>query len=485
MADVVGLGKSYIGAAIVKHFERVERARPLIICPKPLVGMWERYNEVYQLNAHVLPMSLLRTGDDGDPLLDDVRYKDRDFVLLDESHNFRNPDSQRYRVLQQYLTNGGRRCVLLTATPRTRNAWDIYHQLRLFHAGDTTTIPIDPPNLRQYFAAVEEGQRSLPELLSHVLIRRTRAHIVRWYGYDAETNARINPDDLPLYRSNQRRAYVEVGGRKQSFPRRELRTLDYSIEATYAGLYDRLRAAMGSAAVEAPQNPRALCYARYGLWNYVLARVRQRPPYSELQRAGANLHGLMRAMLFKRFESSVDAFRHTLRRMLTTHRAFMLALDDGIVPAGEDAAALLHEAEQYDDDALLAALREAGQRYPASDFRLAALRADVAHDIAVLDEMLALVTPIVPAQDAKLQRLLAHIATVPPTRKLLIFSQYSDTARYLFEALNPGRRDPSIEVVYSNERDKARLVARFAPRANPQLVLRAGDAPIRILIATD
>lgn len=39
VSDVVGLGKSYIGAAIVKHFERVERARPLIICPKPLLKM--------------------------------------------------------------------------------------------------------------------------------------------------------------------------------------------------------------------------------------------------------------------------------------------------------------------------------------------------------------------------------------------------------------------------------------------------------------
>lgn len=54
VADVVGLGKSYIGAAIVKHFERTEHARPLIICPAPLVEVWERYNEVYQLNARVL-----------------------------------------------------------------------------------------------------------------------------------------------------------------------------------------------------------------------------------------------------------------------------------------------------------------------------------------------------------------------------------------------------------------------------------------------
>jgi hypothetical protein len=54
VSDVVGLGKSYIGAAIVKHFERTDHARPLIICPAPLKEMWERYNEVYQLNARVL-----------------------------------------------------------------------------------------------------------------------------------------------------------------------------------------------------------------------------------------------------------------------------------------------------------------------------------------------------------------------------------------------------------------------------------------------
>src|SRR5207249_5874890 len=58
VADVVGLGKSYIGAAIVKHFERTDHARSLILCPAPLTDMWERYNEVYQLNARVLSMGM-------------------------------------------------------------------------------------------------------------------------------------------------------------------------------------------------------------------------------------------------------------------------------------------------------------------------------------------------------------------------------------------------------------------------------------------
>lgn len=139
VSDVVGLGKSFIGAAIIKHFEKTERARPLIICPPPLIDMWERYSEVYELNARVLSMGHLREADDGSLgfLLQEELYKNRDFVLVDESHNFRHPDTQRYKVLQTFLSTG-RKCVFLTATPRNKSAWDIYHQIKLFHQDDKT-----------------------------------------------------------------------------------------------------------------------------------------------------------------------------------------------------------------------------------------------------------------------------------------------------------------------------------------------------------
>lgn len=487
VADVVGLGKSYIGAAIVKHFERTERVRPLIICPRPLVQMWERYNEIYQLNAHVVSMSLLTFDEDGgDILRNDVRYKDRDFVLIDESHNFRNPESQRYQILQRYLAPG-RRCVLLTATPRARNAWDIYHQLRLFHPNDTTFLPIDPPNLRQYFSLVEQGQRALPELLSSILIRRTRTHILRWYGYDAETNERIDPEHVAQYRNNKRRAYVEVGGRKQTFPRRELQTVEYSIEATYNGIYDQLRNALGRPPVSIldPSGEHTLCYARYGLGQYVITSKRRQPQYAELQRAGSNLRGLVRVMLFKRFESSVYAFRATLQRMLSTQRAFLTALQAGVIPAGDEARDILQDADTYDEVALVDALRIASQRYSASDFYLDTLAKDIARDIAVLEDMLRLIEPITPAQDAKLQRLRKLMQGRSAAQKTLLFTQYADTAQYLFEQLNPDRHDPTIDVIFSNNRDKARLVARFSPGSNPEIQLRASDTLINTLIATD
>jgi len=130
VADVVGLGKSYIGAAIVKHFERTDHARPLILCPAPLVEMWELYNDAYQLNARVLSTGFLHEGNNGtgNILLDDPKYRDRDFVLVDESHNFRYTDTQRYKILQAFLSTGERRTCFLTATPRNKNAWDVYNQ---------------------------------------------------------------------------------------------------------------------------------------------------------------------------------------------------------------------------------------------------------------------------------------------------------------------------------------------------------------------
>ncbi|MEI7937738.1 MAG: phospholipase D-like domain-containing protein, partial [Verrucomicrobiota bacterium] len=155
VADVVGLGKSYIGAAIVKHFERTDHARSLILCPAPLTEMWERYNEVYQLNARVLSLGYLREEDEGsiNTLLQNVLYQDRDFVLIDESHNLRHPDTQRYKVVEAFLSTG-KRCCFLTATPRNKSAWDVYHQIKLFHQDDQTDLPVDPPNLKEYFKLI-------------------------------------------------------------------------------------------------------------------------------------------------------------------------------------------------------------------------------------------------------------------------------------------------------------------------------------------
>ena len=222
-------------------------------------------------------MSLLKAPDSAGAksVLEGKAYKDRDFVLIDESHNFRHHSSQRYEVLVDFLSRGRKKVCLLTATPRNRSAADVYHQIKLFHPDDITLLPIDPPNLKEYFKEIDKGQKRLQDLLGHIMIRRLRKHILRWYGYAGDTSqplremadAKVRP-----YLVGEKKAYVMVGGNHQYFPRRELETLRYSIEDTYNGLYDQIRGIITRPGGHKPvlRPGKELTYARYGLWNYVL-----------------------------------------------------------------------------------------------------------------------------------------------------------------------------------------------------------------------
>ena len=494
VSDVVGLGKSYIGAAIVKRMEQKERARTLIICPPPLIKMWEDYNEKYQLNARVLSMGMLKRDKEHDlrALLEDEKYKHRDFVLVDESHHLRNYGTQRYKVLQEYLAAGDRRCCFLTATPRNKSAWDIYYQIKLFHQTDITNLPIDPPDLKQYFQMVEKGERNLPDLLSHILIRRTRNHILRFYGLDSETNLSIaSSPHINEYLSGQRKAYILVGGRHQYFPKRRLETIEYSIEDTYKGLYQQLRQYLGKSSQQKSLKTltNTLCYARYGLGNYVLASKQQQEPYKGLQTAGANLRGLIRVLLFKRFESSVYAFQQTIDRMILAHNRFLIGLQEGIIPAGKDAQVILNDEEAAGEDELdiIDALRSVSGKYDIEDFDRAKLTKHIAHDLKILKQIHQLVAPITPAQDAKLQTL-KHWLAKPDIlgKKQIIFTQYADTAQYLYSQITDGINRDDIEVIHSNSgKDKGRLVQRFAPKANDNYQFKPGETELNTLIATD
>ena len=494
VADVVGLGKSYVGAGIVKHFGRVEGARPLIICPKTLQEMWDQYNTTFDLNAIVLPMSLLQmeSDDGGQNILDQPRYRDRDFVLIDESHNFRHHTSRRYSALQNYLMTGLKKVCLLTATPRNRGAIDIYNQIKLFHQEDITSLPIDPPNLKEYFREVERGTKSLQALLVHILIRRTRRHILRWYGFAQDTGKplrEMSDIEARKYLDGRTKAYVMVAGQHQFFPSRELETLRYSIEDTYAGLYDKIRAFLGRPAGTRykPDPSLELTYARYGLWHYVKKEKRDVEPYRSLHSAGLNLRGLIRVMLFKRFESSVFAFRESLGRLERIHRAFLDMLNEGFVPAGEKSQKLLYESDNYEEVDLIDRLRALSGKYKLEDFDEATLREHIRADLSLIQGMLGLVAGVIPEHDAKLQVLIEGLKGAIPkaTGKVLVFTQFADTARYLLENLNPNGSHADIEAIYGSEKSKARVAARFAPAANQHIQLRSNDPEIRILIATD
>ncbi|MBI2907526.1 MAG: helicase [Chloroflexi bacterium] len=503
VADVVGVGKSFVGAATARYYYEAERRRPAIICPHALVDDWKKYNSRWHLNAEVLPTSLLREsssgGETGSCVLDEDRLQDCRFVLVDESHNFRHADSQRYRVLTDFLGEArDRKVLLLTATPYNKSPWDVYNQIKLFHQEETTTVPIEPRNLRQYFRRVDDGERRLSDLLVHMLVRRTRWQLLRWYGYDEETDKPVDPYNFEPYIALGRRAYLRFIDQygtveKKFFPLRELETIDYCIDEVYGELYGEslydhivrlLRRRKGSVGLEGGAgeeeesveraDPAALTYARYGLWNYVKPEWRSDPRYKKLVRAGKNLRGLIRTSLFKRLESSLGAFRVSIKRQATVHRNFLAALDNGRIAAGEKASELLEIDRSDADEALqgfLQSLEEAdverGFGYDIAAFNVNQLRADVEHDQRTFGIIEGLVSKekLPPSRDAKLQRFLEWLPRLRGAGKLLVFTEYEDTAKYITENL-PSEMKRRSALVTGDTDNPSGYARRFAPVAN-------------------
>ena len=128
IGDVVGLGKTLMATAVAKIFEDDHDLESLILCPKNLVPMWEDYRCQYGLRGKVV--SLSRVSKELPGLR---RYR---LVLIDESHNLRNREGKRYRVIQDYLRRNESKVLLLSATPYNKTYIDLANQLRLFIPDD-------------------------------------------------------------------------------------------------------------------------------------------------------------------------------------------------------------------------------------------------------------------------------------------------------------------------------------------------------------
>ena len=196
----------------------------------------------------------------------------------------------------------------------------------------------------------------------------------------------------------------------------------------------------------------------------------------------------MRVLLFKRFESSVYAFKETIQKLLIVHERFLNGLSQGFIPAGDEAQILLSaDYNQAEEQDLMDVLRQVSGKYDLADFNGQKLQQHIEHDINLLKKIQALVEPITPDKDAKLQTLKDWLnKPILKDKKRLIFTQYADTAKYLHENLNPQDKQDDIDVIYSgSNKNKTRVVGRFAPKANKEYKFKPGESEINTLIATD
>jgi len=350
IGDVVGLGKTLMATTLARIFEDDYFLETLIICPKNLVKMWEDYAAQYRLRARVLSVSLVSRE-----LPNMRRYR---LVLIDESHNLRNREGKRYKVIQDYIEKNESKVILLSATPYNKAYTDLSNQLRLFLQEDKN-LGIRPERLlrdigeTEFFSRYQCSVQSLKafeksiyaddwrELMRLYMVRRTRTFIQDNY-------AEIDPVDGRKYLTFD-------DGTRSYFPARVPRTVKFSIaennpEDQYGQLY----------AASVVETINSLNLPRYGLGNYVVAKPKEPPTAAEekvlddLSRAGKRLMGFCRTNLFKRLESSGAVFIESIERHILRNFIFLYAIEQGLpIPIGTQDAGLLNTGINDEDTDIL------------------------------------------------------------------------------------------------------------------------------------
>src|SRR5712692_5697799 len=516
IGEVVGLGKTLMATAVARIFEDDQDLETLIICPKNLVPMWEDYRSQYRLRARVLSISRAITE-----LPKLRRYR---LVLIDESHNLRNREGKRYRAIQEYIRENESKVILLSATPYNKTYIDLSNQLRLFVPEDAD-VGIRPENLLRELGETEFirrhqcAVRSLAafekseyaddwrELMRLYLVRRTRSFIQENY---ADTDPRTG-----------RKYLTFADGTRSYFPTRAPKTIKFTIDEKdpkdqYALLY--------SSPVVDTIN--ALALPRYGLGNYLKERPHEPPTAAEarviadLSRAGKRLMGFCRTNLFKRLESSGQAFLQSIQRHILRNFVYLHALEnEQPLPIGTQDASLL-DARITDADQDLFAPEEDEDNdhqepdvlrlYTEADFRRRAaevyvqyagplkrrfrwLRADrflpqLARDLhADSTSLLGVLQQCGdwdPNRDAKLTTLLRLITHEHRGKKLIVFTQFADTVHYLTTQLD-ARGVSRLAAVTGDTDDPTQLAWRFSPVSNNKRTRIVPDQELDVLIATD
>lgn len=473
VADAVGLGKTYIGLSLLERelLQKRKRGRVprgLVICPAQLRELVWRP----RLAEYGIPVvDILSQEEIGRADFDWKRYRDVDVVLVDESHNFRNPETNRYRTLSKIITGGRRkRVILMTATPVNNTLYDLYYQLLLLARGDDRFYrPIGISNLRRYFKGAVDGGIEIFDLLEETTVRRSRADIRRRQDAGEE---------------------IVVSGKRVRFPERRLERIEYDLDGTYQGFYRTILHAIEH-----------LHLVAYNLAAY--ARTRNAGTAQTDQRNQA-LIALMKMLYLKRLESSAAAFEASIERQAQFQERFLAVLQRGRLLDAARYRKLL--AVENDDerpertDEVLASLPDVRPE----EYDMDAVAADVRDDIAALREIIALVRQARAQTEArdgddKLRRLKELLAGKLKGQKVLLFTSYHDTAAFLYRALvedevwqrAAGR--PEIGIITGDTKPDERklLVERFAPRANRPVLDEGGThwqpaaREIQILISTD
>jgi hypothetical protein len=225
------------------------------------------------------------------------------------------------------------------------------------------------------------------------------------------------------------------------------------------------------------------------------------------------LVGIFKSRYLKRFESSVHAFRISIHRALSFFKTFESYLLDGKLIRStdfhkalrfvqtedeEDDATPKSLADQMDDSEEARQALESMESIDPSNYDLRKLHDAIQHDVDLLTSIWHRVRDVGPDRDVKLKRLKELLSSELRGQKVLIFSYFKDTARYLYQNLGHPDDEAGQKFVKQLEgvrirrmdsdaspKDRTRIVQGFAPKANKKSEWIGTEKEIDVLVSTD
>ncbi len=520
LCDGVGLGKTFVGLMLIERLILHENKRVLLFAPKAArEAVWNPHLDRYL--SHVggssdLPgysnllvfnhTDLTRKGAWPEHLARNAKLADA--IVIDESHHFRNRGTRgdielpemrsRYWHLRDLLDDPDRpkQLFMLTATPINNSMVDFKHQLELFARSD------------DHFA----GTLGVPSLAGRVneWTRKLRNKV----GEDADIGAHIDEaryvtDDDPLFekvvvqrsRSYARKSQIQETGSAAAFPvRKDPKVAVYSIRKTYGALLQKLIAAFDRA------NP-LFSLAVYFPLNYYEGDPADIEDYNFAAGRQKQVVQLIRTVFLKRFESSVFAFEtscdHLVRRLLAfldvhcetePERARIdswIRTHQEVLDWAADKQLGLWDNENAEDDVIPPEMLEAAleAKLNRPDYRVDDMIEETFSDLDVVIGFLEETKRITVANDDKLKKLTRMLKSKEfKGRKVLIFSEFADTVRYVSKHLQ-GQEIEGVESLDSaSGKNRADVITRFSPYYNnsSSADIKAADKQeIQVLICTD
>ena len=514
LCDGVGLGKTFVGLMLIERLVVHEGKNVVLFAPKATrEAVWDkdiaRYLGHLQgafSNLRVLNHTDLQRGGDYPQTLESVKQR-ADAIIIDEAHHFRNPGTlgdmpqtgalaprkgripgtgrvrpSRYRVLYDLLEGprGPKPVFMLTATPVNNKLDDLRHMLELFtrQQDDRFRSSVGIHSVRGHFRRLErEVKRTLEargEQDGEVETSLNEAEEV--LGQDSLFQALV----VQRSRAYVKESQIRSGAPVTSFPEREPpRVAEYSVKRTYGPLLTMIDEAFST------RGKPLFALAIYYPLAYYKGLDESIDPF--LENRQIQVVGLIRTQFLKRFESSTSAFERSCERLLlklltfaevhSETRAERARLDRwkaqhsnllDYVRSHRDELQIERADDEATEDLIPQEMLEHTDKLLRDEYDVGEILSETFLDLNQIMAFLGELRKLEPGHDDKLNSLVKLMKGDPvlSKHKVIIFTEFADTARYLKKRLVEAGINGVEQVDSSTKRDRFEVLRRFAPYYN-------------------